>query len=79
LLLIALHHGYPYCPLWAAIHNYPWPTFWGSDPTAYTEDRPALFAGLLGALKFFGGLPRFAVFDNPKTAVQRISRGRDRL
>jgi transposase len=44
-----------------------------------TEDRPALFAGLLGAIKFFGGLPRIAVFDNAKTAVTRILRGRNRL
>ncbi len=45
---------------------------------SYREDQPALFAGLLGALKFFGGLPRVAIFDNPKTAVERILRGRDR-
>jgi transposase len=46
---------------------------------SYTEDRPALFAGLLGAIKFFGGLPRVAIFDNPKTAVQRVLRGRNRI
>lgn len=45
---------------------------------SYTEDRPALFAGLLGAVKFFGGLPRVAIFDNAKTAVTRILRGRNR-
>lgn len=45
---------------------------------SYREDQPALFAGLLGALRFFGGLPRVAIFDNPKTAVQRILRGRER-
>lgn len=45
---------------------------------SYTEDRPALFAGLLGAVQFFGGLPRVAVFDNAKTAVERILRGRNR-
>jgi transposase len=44
---------------------------------SYREDRPALFAGLLSAIKFFGGLPRVAIFDNPKTAVQRILRGRN--
>jgi transposase len=44
-----------------------------------TEDRPALFAGLLAAAKWFGGLPRVAIFDNAKTAVQRILRGRDRI
>ncbi len=46
---------------------------------SYTEDRPALFAGLLAAVKWFRGLPRTAVFDNPKTAVQRILRGRNRI
>lgn len=46
---------------------------------SFTEDRPALFAGLLGAIKFFGGLPRVAIFDNAKTAVQRILRGRNRV
>lgn len=46
---------------------------------SYTEDRPALFTGLLAAVGFFGGLPRVAIFDNPKTAVQRILRGRNRL
>lgn len=46
---------------------------------AFTEDRPALFAGLLAAAKFFRGLPRVAIFDNPKTAVQRILRGRNRV
>lgn len=42
------------------------------------EDRPSLFAGLLGALTAFGGLPRSAVFDNATTAVVRVLRGRDR-
>jgi transposase len=46
---------------------------------SFTEDRPALFAGLLAAAKFFGGLPRVAIFDNPKTAVHRILRGRHRV
>lgn len=46
---------------------------------SYTEDRPALFAGLLAAVKFLGGLPRVAIFDNPKTAVTRILRGRNRV
>ncbi len=45
---------------------------------SYRQDRPVLFAGLLAAVKFFGGLPRVAIFDNPKTAVQRILRGRNR-
>ena len=46
---------------------------------SYSEDRPALFAGLLAAVKFFGGLPRVAIFDNAKTAVTRILRGRNRV
>lgn len=45
---------------------------------SHRQDRPALFAGLLAALRFFSGLPRVAIFDNAKTAVQRILRGRDR-
>jgi len=46
--------------------------------TSMREDRPALFTGLLAAFAAFGGLPRYAVFDNAKTAVTRILRGRDR-
>lgn len=42
------------------------------------QDRPALFAGLLGAISSFGGLPRIAIFDNAKTAVTKVLRGRDR-
>ena len=45
---------------------------------SYREDRPALFCGLLRALEFFGGIPRVAIFDNAKTAVQHILKGRDR-
>ncbi len=46
---------------------------------SFTEDRPALFAGLLAGAKWFGGLPRVAIFDNAKTAVTRILRGRSRV
>jgi transposase len=46
--------------------------------TSLREDRPSLFTGLLAAFAAFGGLPRYAVFDNAKTAVTRILRGRDR-
>jgi transposase len=46
--------------------------------TSLREDRPSLFAGMLAAFEAFGGLPRYAVFDNAKTAVTRILRGRDR-
>lgn len=42
------------------------------------EDQPALFSGLLESVQFFGGLPRVAIFDNAKTAVQRILKGRER-
>jgi len=38
-------------------------------------DRPAIFAGLLGAVWYFGGLPKVAVFDNAKTAVTKVLRG----
>jgi transposase len=41
-------------------------------------DRPALFAGILGAVTAFGGLPKEAVFDNASTAVTRVLRGRRR-
>jgi len=43
-----------------------------------TEDRPALFDGLLEACKAFGGVPREGVFDNASTAVKRVLRGRKR-
>jgi transposase len=41
-------------------------------------DRPALFAGILGALQAFDGIPREAIFDNASSAVKRILRGRNR-
>lgn len=43
-----------------------------------SEDRPALFDGLLSSCVRFGGVAREGVFDNAKTAVKRILRGRDR-
>jgi hypothetical protein len=55
LLLIALHHGSPYCPLWAAIHNYPWPTFRGSDPQG--------LAGYINQVIKTGTYPGFASSD----------------
>lgn len=42
---------------------------------SHRQDQPALFAGLLRALQFFGGIPRVAIFDNAKTAVKRILKG----
>lgn len=47
-------------------------------PPSVHEDQPSLFTGILKSLQFFGGLPRVAVFDNAKTAVQRVLRGRSR-
>jgi transposase len=43
-----------------------------------TEDRPALLDGILRSSVEFGGVPRDAVFDNPKTAVDKVGRGRRR-
>lgn len=43
------------------------------------EDRPALFRGLLGAARFFDGLPNVAIFDTAKTAATKVLRGRDRV
>jgi transposase len=45
---------------------------------SYREDQVALFAGILGAVQHFGGVPRVGIFDNAKTAVTRILRGRNR-
>lgn len=44
-----------------------------------TEDRPALLDGILRSSVEFGGVARDAVFDNPKTAVDKIGRGRKRM
>jgi transposase len=44
----------------------------------YTEDRPALFHGVVSSCVRFGGVPRDGVFDNATTAVKRVLRGRDR-
>lgn len=43
-----------------------------------SEDRPALFDGLVSACVRFGGVAREGLFDNASTAVKRILRGRDR-
>ncbi len=42
-------------------------------------DRVSLFAGLLAGFVALGGLPRYAIFDNAKTAVTKILRGRNRV
>lgn len=44
-----------------------------------TEDRPALFDGLLRSCVSFGGIAREGLFDNASTAVTRVLRGRDRV
>ena len=43
-----------------------------------TEDRPALLDGFLRAAVEFNGVTRDGVFDNPKTAVIKVLRGRHR-
>ena len=43
------------------------------------NDRVSLFTGLLAGFTAFGGLPLRAIFDNAKTAVVRILRGRNRI
>ena len=43
-----------------------------------TEDQPALFEGILRAAVEFEGVTRDGVFDNPKTAVSKVLRGRHR-
>lgn len=43
------------------------------------EDLPALMHSVIEALKFFNGVPSIAVFDNAKTAVTHVLRGRDRI
>lgn len=45
---------------------------------SHRQDQPALFTGMLAAVQFFAGIPRVAIFDNAKTAVQKINSGRDR-
>jgi len=44
-----------------------------------TEDRPALFDGILRASVEFGGVTRDAIFDNATTAVDKVGRGRLRF
>jgi transposase len=43
-----------------------------------TEDQPALFDGLLRAGIEFGGVTRDGVFDNARSAVDKVLRGRHR-
>jgi len=43
-----------------------------------TEDRPALLDGILLASVEFGGITREGIFDNPKTAIDKVGRGHSR-
>jgi transposase len=43
-----------------------------------TEDQAALFEGVLRGCVEFGGVARDGVFDNPRTAVDKVLRGRRR-
>ena len=43
-----------------------------------TEDQPALFDGLTRTAVEFGGVTREGLFDNAKTAVDKVQRGRQR-
>ncbi len=45
----------------------------------HTEDRPALFDGLLRSCIAFGGVARENIFDNASTAIKRVLRGRNRV
>ena len=44
----------------------------------HSEDRPALFDGLVSSCVRFGGVAREGIFDNASAAVKRIPRGRNR-
>jgi hypothetical protein len=44
-----------------------------------TEDRPALFDGLLRSSIAFGGVASENIFDNASTAIKRVLRGRNRV
>jgi transposase len=43
------------------------------------SDQVSLFTGLMAGFCAFGGLPLRAIFDNAKTAVTRVLRGRSRI
>lgn len=43
-----------------------------------SEDRPALFDGLVASCVCFGGIPHEGVFDNATAAIRRVLRGRNR-
>src|SRR5271165_2522621 len=43
-----------------------------------TERTEAILAGMVAALEFFAGVPREVWWDNPKTVVSQIFKGRER-
>src|ERR1700688_2697533 len=55
-----------------AYSNYP---FAQAMPTERTE---AILAGMVAAFEFFGSVPREVWWDNPKTVVSQIFKGRER-
>jgi transposase len=55
-----------------AYSNYP---FAQAMPSERTE---AILAGMVAAFEFFGGVPREVWWDNPKTVVREIFKGRER-
>lgn len=55
---------------------------WSNCPYARalpTERIEAILSGMVSALEFFGCVPREAWWDNPRTVVQAILRGRERV
>jgi transposase len=46
---------------------------------SFRQDRPALFSGIIESFQFFEGIPRIGIFDNAKTAVTKIQRGKNRI
>jgi len=45
----------------------------------HNQKQEALFEGHVRAFEFFGGVPRRVTYDNPKTIVTKVLRGRNRL
>ncbi|HUX16528.1 MAG TPA: IS21 family transposase [Phycisphaerae bacterium] len=55
---------------------------WSNCPYARalpTERIEAILSGMVSAFEFFGCVPREAWWDNPRTVVQAVLRGRERL
>jgi transposase len=62
-------------PVLVAVWAYSNSSFALALPTERTE---AILAGMVAAFEFFGGIPREVWWDNPKTVVAQIFKGRDR-